>query len=491
MSTYEAKASSQPVVATEPMGCALTRYVVVDLQHLDMSELHVESDKQLRDVARVWQKLGLDDVTVILDGGKKGDAAGEFTISQKTIKVINDINAAVTGGAKSFKVKPCTVASEACTEIVITGGGAIQDLAFIKANGVTQADVVLKAGETWNWSTNTVATKMAFKVDATATGVNSIINKGTLVSDATAMIAIYDNTTPTPAQVTTIPFVNDGTWNISGAILNVQFDVTNNGTVNIAKGAQYRQDGGTNVFTNEATTLPKRFGVASEKIGKVNNSGVFATVNDGKINNYGLIEHDDPDAKTYITANQSLNADGFTADADFAANFNAATSGAGNKMGRINLPYTNKDEDNVSVSAALAQGFVSVTVNGEVTGALDASVVGDKVNYIIINKGITEIKAVSEQVKYLEINQPGTEIVWNVPTTTVYEGLIVLSDVNIKLGTKIVATTTYIGADMYVGGKFNKAAIAAEGTDPAYAPTDWDGYYGNTTTNVATKYITY
>jgi hypothetical protein len=161
-------------------------------------------------------------------------------------------------------------------------------------------------------------------------------------------------------------------------------------------------------------------------------------------------------------------------------------------IGRINLPYSNKDEDNVSVTAALEQGFVSVTVNGEVTGALDASVVGSKVNYVIVNSGVTEIQAVSDQVKYLEINMKDkSEIAWNVPETTVYDGLIVLSPVNIKLGTKIIATTTYLGADMYVGGKFNKAAIAAEGTDPDYAATDFDGYYGPTNGNVATKYITY
>ena len=160
-------------------------------------------------------------------------------------------------------------------------------------------------------------------------------------------------------------------------------------------------------------------------------------------------------------------------------------------MGRINLPYSNKEEDNVSVSAALNTGFVSVTVNGEVTGALDASVVGSKVNYVIVKSGITEIKAVSAQVKYLEINQPGTELAWNVANTTVYDGLIVKSDVNIKLGTKIAATVTYLGADMYVGGKFNQAALPAEGTDPAYPATDFSGYYGDTDADVATKYITY
>ena len=470
MSTYEAKASL-PAIQSEPLGVALTRYVNVNLGHLDMSDLHITSDKQLRDAAKVWKQMNLTDVTVYLDG----NAAGEFEISQTTIAKINEINASIAGGAKSFKVKPCQVAGEVCNTIVITGGGNIKDLTFIKDNGGVQAAVAFKAGETWKWSENNTV-----KVANAACGISKFINRGTFTSDATATINVK-NDLAVPAWVN-MPFENaeGATWNISGATLNVQFDVTNYGTVNIAQRAQYRQDGqlGATTFINEATTLPNRITGVAEHIGKVENKGVFATVSAGVINNYGLIEHADPNAKTYITNNQL--------GGDFTTAF-----GPANKMGRINLPYSNKEEDNVSVSAALNTGFVSVTVNGEVTGALDASVVGSKVNYVIVKSGITEIKAVSAQVKYLEINQPGTELAWNVANTTVYDGLIVKSDVNIKLGTKIAATVTYLGADMYVGGKFNQAALPAEAPDPAYPATDFSGYYGDTDADVATKYITY
>jgi len=473
------------VVKGEPVGAAATRYVKVLLSHLDMSDLHIKTDKHLRDAALVWKHLNLPDVTVLLDG--KG-AAGEFEISQKTIKVINDINASIAGGTKSFKVMPCTKTGETCETIVVTGASDIQnvqDMAFIVKNGTQTVDVALKAGETWKWGVDN-------KVIVPAAAVDMIINKGTLLSDATATIKTQEAPRATGTQ-NNVKLENNGTWDITTGTLNVQFDVTNNGTVNIAKNAQYRQDGQAQntVFINEATDKPARFTylVAGDdtKIGKVVNKGVFATVaatgKTANINNYGLIKHDDPNAKTYITTNQ-------TTGASFNTPFSTIL-GSENKMGRINLPFSNKDEDNISVSAALAQGFVSVTVDGEVTGALDASVVGSKVNYVIVNSGITEIKAVSAQVKYLEINQPGTEIAWNVPNTTEYDGLIILSDVNIKLGTKIIATTTYLGADMYVGGKFNIAAIAAEGTDPAYGATNFSGYYGNTSGNVASKYITY
>ena len=480
-------AATGSIVVGEPTGAKGTRYVKVLLKYLDMSDLHIKTDKQLRDAAKVWKKMNLSDVTVYLDG----DATGKFEISQKTIEVINTINASVSG--KSFKVMPCTITTpdEDCTDIVVTGGGDIKDMAFIVANAGAKANVVLKADQNWKWNgTVKVAT-------AATTGINQFINKGTLTNNETKVLAITDNTTPA-TQLFSIPLINDGTWNVTAGTLRVQFNVTNNGQVNIAKNAQYRQDGQDafakkTIFTNEATDKPSRFGGDDSKIGKVENKGVFATIGGADINNYGLIEHADADAKTYISANQSLAANGFAADADFTANFDPATSGTGNKMGRINLPFSNKEEDNISVSAALAQGFISVTVtdaDAPSNGDLNASVVGGKVNYVIVNGGIKKISTVSGQIKYVEFNQPNTEIEWAVAAAN-YEGLMVLSPVNIKLGTtiKIWNGTTpgtgacYLGADMYVGGTFNNGTA---GTMPS-----WNGYYGNTATNFATKYITY
>jgi len=475
--TYTHKGTSP--VQTEPEGVAGTRYVKVLLKYLDMSELHIETDQQLRDAALVWKHMGLGDVTVYLDGNK---TTGEFEISQNTIQVINDINAAAAKETtpRAFTVKPCTDAGEACTEIVVTGGGAIKDLAFIVANAGTKADVVLKAGEVWTWATNAVDSKKAFKVDATDTGINSIINKGTLKSNENATLAIYDNAT-TPAQVKTIPFYNNGEWKVDGATIFVQFDVENYGKVKIADGAQYREDGTGNIFKNRANTLPKRFITdgSDEEIGLIENKGVFATVNGGEIYNYGLIEHAADNAKTYITRNQTLGA-------TFASSF------ADHKMGRINLNYSNKDEDNISISAAANQGFVSVTIDGEVTGTLSTSAAGKFVNYIIVKDGIDEIAALPEQIKYVEFaDNDNTEIKWSIPEAG-YDGLIVLSDVNIKLGTKVASKVTYLGAkaQMYVGGTFNKdAAVSIDGVN--YAKTKWTGFYGDTSANVAKNYVTY
>jgi len=481
--------SSNKTVKNEPVGGLLTRYVKVLLTHLDMSNLHIKNDKQLRDVARVWKKLGLDPVTVYLDG----DGDKKFEISQKTIEVINEVNGAysTSNPTQKFQVKPCHKAGEKCETIVITGSEYkqdVQDIAFITYNDVDNSgsfntgDVMAAVAladegtaKPWKWNAT---------VKVAAAGVERIRNLGTMenAETATLKVAEFNGT-----QQSTTKLVNNGKWNIKNGTLNVQFGVYNNDTVNIAKGAQYRQDGDGHNFQNQASAKPTRFGGDDTKIGVVINKGVFATVDGGKINNVGgLIEHADVDAKTYITSNQS-------GSAAFGNAF-----GSSNKIGRINLPFSNKNEDNVSVSAALDKGFVSVTVTakelaaaGVTSTSLDASIVGDKVNYIIVNSGITEIKAVSDQVKYLEINQPGTEIAWNVTKTTEYDGLMVLSDVNIKLGTKIIATVTYLGADMYVGGKFNKANIAAEGTDPAYTATKWSGYYGDTSGKVASKYITY
>ena len=396
-------------VQGEHEGAAAIRYVEVRLNHLDMSDLHVKDDKQLRDVVRVWKKLKLPSVTVLLDG----NGSNEFEMSQKSIKLINDINAAA-GAGKSFTVMPCDIAThKACNTIVVTGGGNVQDMTFIEPNGAQVANVALKAGETWAWKDATTEEKT---VKVKAAGVAKIINRGTLVNAATATLAIYrynDDVPPVLQQVYDVPFENaeTGIWNITGGDLSVQFDVTN----------------------------------------------------------YGLIEHDDPNAKTYVTNNQ------------LGGVFTTAFGGT-NKMGRINLPWSNKNEDNISVSAALAQGFVSLTVDDTFTDetlSLATGTIGDKVNYLKVNSAsVKEITGVVNQIKYLEVKAPN-EVAWNV-TNTAYNfvGLMVLSDVNIKLGTTVNVTgATYLGADMYVGGNFTWGS--------------WSGYFGDTDANVATKYITY
>jgi hypothetical protein len=416
--------------------------------------------------------MGLTDVTVFLDG----DSKNEFAISQKTIKTINDINAAVPGAAKSFKVKPCTIGTHKnCNTIVITGGGNVQDITFIEPNGVFAADVALKAGQTWAWKDATGEAKI---VKAKAVGVAKFINRGTFVCDANAILQTAE---PNGTQ-NFIPFENarNANWNVNApATIRVQFDVTNYGTLTIAKGAQYRQDGnaGATVFTNEATRIPSRFIYGAPRgdayVGTVWNRGVFATLGTGAaatINNYGLIEHADNDAKTYITANDN-------GGAGFATAF-----GAGNKMGRINLPWLNRNEDNISISAALNSGFVSLTVDDTFTNEtlnIGTGTIGNKVNYLKVNSAsVKEITGVVNQIDYLEIQAPN-EVAWNVTGTAyTFKGLMVLTDVNIKLGTTVNVTgATYLGADMYVGGTFNNAS--------------WSGYFGNTAGNVATKYITY
>jgi len=472
--------ASNTYVAGETVGVAATRYVKVLLSHLDMSDLHITSDKQLRDAARVWQTMGLGSVTVYLDGDA---TTGEFEISQQTIKKINEINAAATGG-KSFSVQPCKVAGEVCTKIVITGGGEVQDIAFIKYNDVNgntaldageNADVVLK-NETTAWTlkaTVTPITATSAKTVKIGDGVAKIINKGTLVSSATATIATFDAT----GTQNNIELQNDGTWNISGGDLTVQFNVTNYGTVNIASGAEYHQDitNGTTAttFVNDATTLPERFGVASPKIGQINNSGVFGVTGNttvkGIINNYGLIEHLLASAKTLITNNAT------------GTGFGAAFAAATNKIGRINLKWDNRNEEFVSISNGVGttQGFVSVTVDGEVsTLGTTAGALGAYVNYIIIKSGVTEIQALNAQYQYVEIaDKNNTEISWTTGTTSNYTGLIILSPVNIARGTSVTATgSTYLKAKVYVGGSFT--------------PTNYVGYYGDTSAN-AGNVITY
>lgn len=497
----------------EPVGAAGNRWVEVRLNHLDMSDLHINyrdgenGDKWLRDAARVWQKLGLESATVYLDGDA---TTGEFEISQNTIDLINSINAlqANIDANRSFTVQPCNTAGEVCNTIVVTGGGAIRDLRFIKANGAHLANVALKAGETWSWTVNTAGN---YIITAADEDIKSIINRGTMAFAANATLQISDNgiTAGTANKQNALLFQNEGTLNVNSGVLYVQTNVKNYGTVNIAKGAQYRQDGRAfnTSFTNDAKTKPGRFlaNPANEVVGKVINKGVFATVNAagnatiGTIDNYGLIEHKDVDAKTYITTNQT--------GGNFGSAFNATT----NKMGRINLPWSNKEEDNISVSAAANTGFISVTIDDDATLTstnLNATAVGALVNYVIINSQIEAITYLPATIKYVEVamTDKTKEIAWNLSYkdangviqvgTATYDGLIILTPVNIKLNTEIkVAKATYLGADMYVGGKlmYDKTGTWTSVTD-AINPAPgafWNGYYGNTQSNYTTKYITY
>lgn len=454
---------SDGVAKGEPAGTATTRYVKVLLTKLDMSDLHVKDDKQLRDVVRVWKKMTpTTPVVVYLDGGKEGNPANTFTISQKTIETINNIN----NGTLNFQVKPCKLAGEACTKIVVTGTDYkqdVQDIAFITNNAGTKVNVELaNEAKEWKWNGN---------VKVQLGGVSQIINKGKMENGATATLKTTENN----GTQNNVPLVNDGTWNIGKDVtLRVQFDVTNNGTVNIGKEgeltAQYRQDGAT-TFTNDAKAKPSRFGGDDSQIGTVWNYGVFATVNGGTINNYGLIEHADNDAKTYISSNDN-------GGAGFGTAF-----GPGNKIGRINLPWGNKEEDNLSVNGLLNKGFISVTVDKNKdatvpTGALNAGSLGGKVNYLIIKSGPSSIANVATQVDYLEV-EADKELAWSVfGSTQNFVGLMVLSDINIKQNSAVNVTgATYLKKDMYVGGTF--------------ATASWNGYYGNTAGNVATNYITY
>ena len=477
-STFKA---SSGTVKGEPIGAAATRYVKVLLNKLTIDGLHVTSDKQLRDVARVWKHLGGEApaaVNVILDG----DADKEFEISQKTIEVINALNAETATDLVPihFTVKPCIIDGEKCEKIVIIGGGDIQDMPFIVKNGTIQADVILNAGESWNWKgTDTSAEPTAIKTIKVGDGVKSIINKGTMTNAATATLAIYN---AAATQILTVPFTNEGTWNITAGTLNVQFNVTNLGTVNIDAHAQYRQDGnaGATIFTNEAKTLPQRFLPANKtaEIGVVNNSGVFATVgtgaNVGTINNYGLIEHA-KGAKTYITNNQQGGAP------SFAETFNAEETHE-NKLGQINLMWDNKDDNNLAISNAHQDGFVSVTItteNAPANKTLAATTVAPFVNYVIIKGGIENVTGTPTAAKpiFVELNQPGKEVIWGASGDTPYAGMILLSDINIQRSVAVKSSVTYLAADIYLGGSFTCA--------------DYNGYYGDTSAKAATNIITW
>jgi len=150
-------------------------------------------------------------------------------------------------------------------------------------------------------------------------------------------------------------------------------------------------------------------------------------------------------------------------------------------MGRINLPYDNAEEENLSIKNDDANGFVSVTVQ-EGQGAaknFELTKLGKYVNYCIIKSGVETIKAVATNIKYVEFDAGNTEIAWTVKDAT-YNGLVVFSPVNVQRGTTItVKNSAYLKAKMYVGGQTTLTKAKCE------------GYFGDTQDNFETKYITF
>lgn len=424
----------------EQVGAHATRYIDADLATLDMSTVHIKTDKQLHDILAVYGAIkNGEPVKLTIDGTE-----GKFSLSMDNVKTL------LTEEYKNVKLVPCTVKDEACSVIELTQSAGqptdeVPELTFIADN---QVNVWLGENANWTWTGG----KKTFN-----DFVKMVSNHGTLDVAANAVIA--------DATDAKIRMQNKGTININAGVVKQELELHNFGEINIAENAEYRANG-VAIYNWGA-------GVEFEKQGKVYNSGIFAVNNtSGTINNFGgYIENmiGGTENMTYITANE-------TTDADFAQPWAGNTS---NQFGTIMLKNA---DDNISVSNSTAKGFIKYTYTEEAY----VTPVVCKYNYVIVNNhDITFNEGSYKEIKFLEMVSEGN----NIPVITQannylpeLRGFIVNGKANLKENNKMVVPAAYINGTFYYGGLF------CIDKQPNTLPKIKDVYYGNSSDDCLVQY---
>lgn len=423
----------------EQVGVHVTRYIDADLATLDMSDVCIKDDKHLHDILLVhdaYQKG--QDLTLTIDG----NADGVFEMSMATEAMLQ--------ARPEVGLKACTKPGHACTTIRLIGGGEIPSINWIKDGvGGSNLDIVLAAGETpWTW---TGGTRNMHKV-------NVLTNLGTINIAETATVG-FTNLSNGFAGI-----VNNGILNINGGVTTftgtstLTLNVTNNKTINIAQGAELRS-GEYCIFTNESS--------AATEMGNIFNSGIFATVNGGVINNYGLIQNmlGGTANMTYITTNA-------TGKAKFENPYSAT-----NKFGTIVLKNA---DDNISVSNATAEGFIKY----EYTDVNYVTPEVCKYNYIIVKNHDITFSAEAKELQFIEVVGESSMPVITNPNAERFitlDGFILKGEANLKENNKLVTKAAYIQGTLYYGGTFVQSGTST-------VPTTTGTYLGNSSENCLVKF---
>jgi hypothetical protein len=397
-------------------------YTDVDFFTAVMDGMHVENDTKLQQMLKFYKeykkygnavqredKAGTN-VKLYLDG----DANGEFRLSKTSIALLQEINDGA--GELLVSIQKCTVAGEACTKLIVTGGDEVPATNRVFQGG--EVTYYLAAGEDWKWETP-AGKEMGY--------VKNIYNEGELTINA-AKLEAYKS-----GVKMNLNFVNLNTVNVTSAA-KVEFDLTNEALINIVKNAEL-----------------KAFNETIINYGTIDNNGVLATVDGttGKVHNYGTIDHDD-DAKTFITTNE------------LGGDYTIAPNKASNLIGTINI--TDKFAW-VSVSNATTEGMIKYAWNAATDGAVYATPqpeVDVKYNYLIISDDITFTQAEPE-IKYIEIEAGNEVVITAEKTNNVFEspnrlrGLIIENGATLKIqkGNKVAAAIVYCpNGSVYYGGEF-------------------------------------
>ena len=403
----------------EKVGASMGRDVIANLGELDMSTVHIQNEEHLKNVIYVHEAIQPNtDVRLIIDGNDKN----EFVMARDIVDLINKLNA---DGSGVITLQPCLnyTGHNECRAIRLTGGGEVPSFNFVKTYYV---NVILADGNVWSW---TGGEKAIYKL-------KNFINEGGLKLVAGAEVKFN--------EINGI-FINKGRINVNGEVKQ-SVDTENYGTITVKDGAEYYSNA---EFINEATSL--------NSYGTITNNGVFGNINEGVINNYGLIVQNTAKSKTFITSNQTDN-----------VKFNTPWAES-NKYGTIKL--FSKDDTNYSVSNTANEGFIMIeTTSATVT----AEEIGKEANYVKIAGACTLLdftrdSEVNTRVLYIEIASD-EEVVWNTEYSTV-RGLVVPAGkkLYIKKDNEVKISTqgaVYLKGKIYKGGAFTpNSFVSYFGTD--------------------------
>ena len=428
-------AGAESVFAGQKVAGYGQRGIKVDVEDLDMDGLHITDENHLMDALTVYDAIANEaDVTWILDGNEDG----EFVMNAEAAAAY-EARVADEDNNISFK-RNRTDADKTC------------DVVKFVATELTEVPAVLKfVGET---PSSPVAQDKPSIVLVGPWKYTNDDKAFTLISDITvaegATLQVSGTVGATPSYLANFSIINNGAITVDGTT-DLALSLTNNGSINIPKGAQLFVAGDNVTLTNDATAL-NEYGTISN----AGNLGVRANVTSGVINNYGYIKQENAEAYTYVTNNAT------SSSASFATAF-----GNSNKIGTIEL----FDTGNVNTTVAQNDGFIKVITNAATVGNTE---VGTLANYVVITGACTTYNATATNVKYVDV-QSSQRVVFAAGSTTTYTltGLVVGANysINIPRNVTVTATTTYLDKAGY---------IYYAGT---FTCSDYDGYLGVTNDN--------
>ena len=380
----------------EKVGGHVARIIDCDLADIDMSTVHIKSERQLLDMIAVHDAIQAETAVVFtIDGDKDG----KFTMSSSTVDKLNKHD--------KITIKPCDVTAEACATIVITDATEVPAIDFLATGTV---DIELAAGN-WTWTGGKKTMQNVEQLFVTGTDTRLNIQNGAVVAVEGAAFK---------------EIVNNGIVNILGEAKQ-QTQFINNAQMFIASGAYYAVDKVT--FINQSASLDKQ--------GNIKNSGEFGAINGGKIKNFGYIKQATANSKTFITTNQTNPAYFYTAFGD------------NNKFGTIELFDVN--DNRYSITDNANQGFIKITTTAE---AVTKANVGVEANYVVVSGDCTKLNTneFPGRVLYLEIAS-NKEVEWTTSTTTL-TGLIVNEGCKLYLPktNKATASKALVNGRIYRGG---------------------------------------